>query len=106
MKIDVTYNGALSDIAAAEEKISEAIAYGAELVRADAERVCPVDTGALRDSIAVAVNGMTAEISANTDYASYVEFGTSHMAAQPYLVPSLLGNENEILSAVAAAVTE
>lgn len=107
MKIDITYDGGLVHIAEImEEMISEAIAAGAETVAEQARSVCPVDTGALRDSITVTQNGAAAEISANTDYAAFVEFGTSKMAAQPYLVPSLLGNENAILAAIAAAISE
>ena len=98
MKIDITYDGALGALAdEIEERVSTAIAAGAEAVADNARSVCPVDTGALRDSIAVSQDGMNAQISANTDYAAYVEFGTSKMAAQPYLVPSLLGNENAVL---------
>lgn len=107
MKIDVTYDGGFVHISEImEEMISDAIAAGAELVGANAKSICPVDTGALRDSISVEHSGMSAEISANTDYASFVEFGTSKMAAQPFLVPSLLGNENAIISAIAAAITD
>ena len=103
MEINVTYSGSLEALAAQiEERVGEAVAAGAEAVAENARSVCPVDTGALRDSISVSLG---AEISANTDYAAYVEFGTSRMAAQPYLVPSLLGNENAVLSAMAAAIT-
>ena len=106
MKVNVTYNGSFELLAAQiEERVGEAVAAGAETVADNARSVCPVDTGALRDSIAVSQNGTSAEISANTDYAAYVEFGTSKSAAQPYLVPSLLGNENAVLSAIAAAIT-
>ncbi len=103
MKVNVTYNGSLSDLAAGiEAAVSEAIAAGAEVVAGGARSICPVDTGALQASIAVSQSGTNAQISANTDYAAYVEFGTSKMAAQPYLVPSLLGNENTIIAAIAA----
>ena len=105
MRIDITYDGALGALAdEIEERVSAAIAAGAEAVADNARSICPVDTGALRDSIAVSQDGMSAEVSANTDYAAYVEFGTSKMVAQPYLVTSLLGNENAVLSAIAAAL--
>ena len=45
-----------------------------------------------------------AVISADTEYAVFVEFGTSKMAAQPYLVPALLSNTQAILSAIAEAI--
>lgn len=107
MNISVKYDGSLGEIAAGiTERISAAISAGAETVAEQARSVCPVDTGALQASIAVTQNGTSAEISANTDYAAYVEFGTSKMAAQSYLVPSLLGNENAVLASIAAAITE
>lgn len=48
-------------------------------------------TGQLHDSIRLklSLNGMTAIVSANTEYAAYVEYGTRKMAAQPFLRPSL-----------------
>lgn len=48
-------------------------------------------TGTLRGSIRLDMEdgGMTARVSANTEYAEYVERGTRFMAAQPYLHPAL-----------------
>lgn len=48
-------------------------------------------TGTLRRSIRLDIEdgGMTAEVSANTEYAAYVEYGTRFMAAQPFLRPAL-----------------
>lgn len=51
---------------------------------------CPVDTGNLRGSIAYEVD--TADdavyIGTNVEYAPYVELGTSHQKAQPFLRPA------------------
>lgn len=51
--------------------------------------LAPVDTGALRDSIRHTVEGTTASAGPGreVDYAAFVEFGTSRMAAQPYVRP-------------------
>ena len=48
-------------------------------------------TGTLRRSIRLDIEdqGLTAAVSANTEYAAYVEYGTRNMAAQPYLRPAL-----------------
>lgn len=55
--------------------------------------ICPVDTGALRDSIGHTVRrtarGYAVVVYAGQDYALWVELGTSRMAAQPYLRPVL-----------------
>jgi len=59
----------------------------------EAKTLCPVDTGALRDSIKADVadgdRTVVGTVSANTSYASYVEYGTgirgaSSVGAGPY----------------------
>lgn len=58
-----------------------------------ARRYVPVRTGKLRDSISGTVryenDGIVLLVGSPVEYAYYVEFGTSHMAAQPYLRPAL-----------------
>ncbi len=54
------------------------------------ERV-PVDTGALRRSLAVRTDGMSARVTAGTPYAAYVELGTGGARGQmpqPYMRPA------------------
>ena len=81
-------------------------AAAGEAVADEARAMCPVDTGALRNSIAVSAGNDGAEISADADYAAYVEFGTWKMAAQPFLVPALLNSADAITAHVAAAIGE
>ena len=74
-------------------------------MEAHAKINAPVDTGFLRNSITVdSVTPMEAIIAPHTDYAEYVEFGTSRMAAQPYMRPALDEHEGEIVAAVEATV--
>lgn len=60
-----------------------------------ARRLCPLDTGRLVGSIAGEADqtSMAMRLSAGNDiditYAAYVELGTRHMHAQPYLRPAL-----------------
>jgi HK97 gp10 family phage protein len=56
-----------------------------------ARQLAPVDTGKLRDSIHYHFNAntLTLTVYADVPYAAFVEFGTSRMAAQPYLRPAL-----------------
>lgn len=56
----------------------------------DARRNAPVDTGELASSIRV--DGDT--VVAGADHGGYVELGTEHMRAQPYLRPSLYKRRN------------
>ena len=49
----------------------------------------PVDTGFLRSSIQGSMTGETeGRVDALAHYAVFVEFGTSRMGAQPYLIPA------------------
>ncbi len=63
----------------------------AKLMSREAKQRCPVDTGALRNSIAARKNGLKATVGAgnnNVNYASFVEYGTYKMAAQPFMTPA------------------
>lgn len=78
---------------------------GARIVETYAKILVPVDTGTLKSSIMVdEVTPMQAIIAPHTDYAEHVEFGTSRMAAQPYMRPALDEHESEIVQAVEATV--
>ena len=54
---------------------------------AEAYRLVPVDTGRLRASIRVKIDDDGFELSADTPYAAFVEYGTIRQRAQPYLRP-------------------
>ena len=53
-----------------------------------AKRLCPVDTGGLRNSITHTTDDEAAYIGTNVEYAVYVEMGTVNTPAQPYLKPA------------------
>ena len=84
--------------------MAAAMAAAGEAVADAARGMCPVDTGRLQASIASSASDSGAVISANTEYAAYVEFGTSKMAAQPYLVPALLNSAGEIAQIIASQI--
>lgn len=77
----------------ADGPVGRELARRAIKVEAAAKRICPVDTGRLRASITHRLEhdaeGLLAIIGTDVEYAAYVEFGTSHMRAQPYLRPAL-----------------
>lgn len=63
-----------------------------------AKNIVPVRTGRLMGSIQVQQftktrTGAIAKISPNTNYESYVEYGTSKMSARPYMRPAALDTE-------------
>ncbi len=61
----------------------------------DAQQKCPVDTGTLKNSIKKDKTGNKEyTISANTNYAIFIELGTKKMQAQPFLKPALKNKNN------------
>lgn len=59
------------------------------LIQRKAQSKAPVDTGNLRRSITLDVNGSRAIIRSNANYSGYLEYGTRYMRAQPYLRPAV-----------------
>lgn len=57
-----------------------------------AMRRAAVDTGFMKRSISIEIKdrGLTAVVQPNTDYASYVEYGTRFMSAQPFMRPAFM----------------
>lgn len=64
----------------------------AQVVKAEAQRLCPIDTGQLRNSIGYTIrrSEMMVAIHADQPYAFFVEFGTRLQVARPFLRPALL----------------
>ena len=70
------------------EDLTPSLQTGIEKGADHARSVVPVDTGYLQSTIYGQVNGPNeAEMGATAEYAAFVEFGTIHMAAQPYIEP-------------------
>lgn len=76
----------------------------AEAIAEYARILVPVRTGALKISIDVSGGGNSYEVSAEStaggaprEYAGYVEYGTSRMAAQPYMHPAyIMGKDTRL----------
>lgn len=62
-----------------------------------AKRLCPVDTGRLRNSITHVLDSgeQAVYVGTNVEYAPYVELGTSRQKAQPYLRPAAADHVSE-----------
>lgn len=83
-------------------RIVPAVDRSTGIVTGAAKQIVPVDTGELRDSIhpepAVDHNSqVVGAVVADAGHALFVERGTVKMAAQPYLRPSLISTEQEVL---------
>lgn len=60
-----------------------------------AKRLCPVDTGTLRNSISHTADDNSAYIGTNVEYAPYVEMGTKRTKEQPFLKPAVVDHASE-----------
>ena len=108
IKGDANLQRALAALAgpAAKQAQAQGLEAGARIVETWAKVYAPVDTGALRNSIAVddPVMPELASVSASVEYAEHVEMGTGRTPAQPFLRPALDQHEAEITEAVAAEI--
>lgn len=74
-----------------ENMAAEAVTASARRAAASARNMVPVDSGELKNSIAAEnTHRLAAVVSAGAAHAAMVEFGTSRMAARPYMQPSTL----------------
>lgn len=87
-----------------EPELLGVVAHSSANIRFDAKHIVPVDTGYLRENINYEImqrkNRIIGETAANTDYAIYVEFGTSKMRAQPFMEPAFRQEVPKFISAV------
>jgi HK97 gp10 family phage protein len=74
---------------ALQRHVHRQLASWAADVKAEAMRRVPVRTGHLRSSIYSQISGWVVNIGAEATYALFVELGTRHMRAQPYLYPAI-----------------
>lgn len=81
-------------IAAINEAVINALEECGLFAEGYAKKLCPVDTGRLRNSIAHTVreDEQAAYIGSNVEYAPHVELGTVRQKAQPYLKPAVSGH--------------
>lgn len=78
-------------------KIRDALRDSGLYIEGQAKLLSPVDTGNLRGSIShMLASNREVQIGTDVEYAIYVEKGTQHQSAQPYLTPAIEGNVNEI----------
>jgi HK97 gp10 family phage protein len=73
-------------------------------VKALAKQLAPVRTGHLRSSIYAKISEWVAEVGAEATYALFVELGTRHMQAQPYLYPAIQENLPQLEAIICEAI--
>jgi len=97
------------DAALQNEVIHFLLSWAAD-VKALARKLVPVKTGHLQSTIYATVQNWVVNVGADATYAYFVEAGTKHMAAKPYLYPAIQQYlpqlEKMILAAIDAAKME
>jgi HK97 gp10 family phage protein len=90
--IEATQKAMLDKAREVNKAALAALQRSAMRIEKTAKTLCPYDTGTLRRSIGVsepiAERGTAYLVGPHTSYDAYVEFGTRHMPAQPYLRPA------------------
>ena len=88
-----------------EDKYNKAVEIAARHVEARAKVICVekdiIDTGATMNSINAKESGeMVWRIGPTTEYAPFLEFGTVHMRARPFMIPALEGESPRFTEAI------
>ena len=90
VQVSITHNRFPEIAAKLPRETSAVVRKTAFDVEAQAKQTVPVDTGALKNSISTTMESdLTAIVAPHTEYAVFVEFGTSRGSpAQPYMTPA------------------
>jgi HK97 gp10 family phage protein len=90
VRVTIVLNAFPKIAADLKPKAERIIAKAAQDIEARAKERAPVDTGRLRTSIkASRVGELHWKVQVGAEYGVYVEHGTRHMRAQPYLMPAV-----------------
>jgi HK97 gp10 family phage protein len=72
-----------------QTEIHKQLAMWASNIEATAKQLVPVRTGYLQSTIHARISDWVADVGAEASYAAFVEFGTRHVQAHPYLRPAI-----------------
>lgn len=87
----------------AVKELRSAVRVAANLIKKDAQSRAPRDSGALSESLRVKTKVFRTKIvafvmnTAETFYGMFIEFGTSKMAARPFMRPAAESQEQAVL---------
>ena len=106
---DIKFTSNVNDILSALEngKRNALTAIGATAETHTKENITAdklVDTGRLRNSISYAVDGESAYIGTNVEYAPYLELGTKKITAHHYLKRAVTQHQDEYKKLTAQAI--
>ncbi len=98
-----------------QQEAREVLKEQAKVIRDDARSRCPEDTGTLKRSVRSSVSRkrLDASVSAggkvrgkDAYYAQFVEFGTKHAPAKPFLYPAGRAHEKETEEKLVKVLTD
>jgi len=88
-----------------KKEVGRALYASGLSLEAHAKRLCPVRTGTLRASLhTVQLRWDLVEVRDGVIYGKWVEYGTSKMAAQPYMRPAIYSSAPERRAILAEAL--
>lgn len=106
-KLENQIKSLLKDI---DKVAEEAVKESCTDIKEDAKRLCPVDSGRLRDSISDSYesksNEYTGYVYTDVPYAPYVEHGTLTKAPNPFMYPAYKENEEFIRQRIIDAINK
>ena len=106
MRVRVEYDRVDEYQREADARIGRELERGAIRTTATAQSLAPVDTGRLRASITWEWVGYhLIEVFTVVAYSHFVEWGTVHAQAQPYLRPSYERNYQQIVADISRALS-
>lgn len=93
----------------APRKVAAVLERYAELIAREAKALAPVDTGYLREHIDTDLSRLLPDLVAlvvsGADYSRFLEFGTSRMAAQPFMRPAYERHAKALFNDLRAALS-
>jgi HK97 gp10 family phage protein len=85
--------------------VATELADAAEEIEFLGKDLAAVDTGEMRDKIHVVVfDKLSLQVRADADHSGFVEYGTSRMAAQPFMTPAVETVWPRVASKIGAAI--
>jgi HK97 gp10 family phage protein len=109
IRVQVDASAAIAMLRAGAANMPNAIANSLERAGQNmvnyAQGIVPVRTGYLRSTITYEADEEELTLTATASYAGFVEFGTSRMAADPYLRPAFYAVMPQIADDLLEAIT-
>jgi HK97 gp10 family phage protein len=82
------------------EGVQKKLEEAGEVALEVANELVPVDTGYLKSTLYMETQPGEVKVGADASYAIFLEIGTVHQRAQPYLVPAMLAGAEHLKSSL------